>query len=140
MPTKVLNSLISSFYADDASYAASDSLHKRSKLFVANQLQPILNDLEAFCCKWRVGLNSNKTWCLNFFQDSKNDNTPRLWLKGELLKYKKECKFLGITFDPKLNYKNHIENLVSRCRKRLSLLKAIRGKDWGAKPETVMYT
>ena len=140
MPTKVLNSLISSFYADDTSYAASDTLHKSSKLFAANQLQPILTELEAFCSKWRVGLNSSKTWCLNFFHNSKNDNSPRLWLKGELLQYKKECKFLGITFDAKLNYKTHIENLVSRCRKRLNLLKAIRGKDWGAKPETILYT
>ena len=140
MPTKVLTSMISSFYADDTSYAASDTLHKSSKLFVANQLQPILTDLEEFCSKWRVGLNSEKTWCLNFFQNTKNNNTPRLWLKGELVKYKTEVKFLGVTFDQKLSYRKHIENLVSRCKKRLNLLKAIRGKDWGANPETIMYT
>ena len=126
MPTKVLSSLISSFYADDSSYAASDTLHKSSKLFVANQLQPLLTDLEHFCYKWRVGLNSDKTWCLNFFQNSKNKNTPRLWLKGELLNYRTECQFLGIHFDQKLTFKTHIEKLVSRCKKRLNLLKAIR--------------
>ena len=117
MPTKILSSLVSSFNADDTSYAASDTLHKSSKLFLANQLQRILTDLEDFFSKWRVGLNSEKTWCLNFFQDSKNKNTPRLWLKGELLKYKTECKFLGFHFDQKLTFKTHIETLVSRCKK-----------------------
>ena len=140
MPTKILDSLISSFYADDTSYAASDTLHKSRSTFVADDLQPILTELESFCAKWRVGLNSEKTWCLNFYQNSKNNNSPRLWLKGELLKYKKECKYLGVTFDEKLTFKAHILNVVSRCKKRLNLLKAVRGKDWGASPETILST
>ena len=37
-------------------------------------LQRILNDLETFCSKWRVKLNLDKTWCLNFFLNSENDN------------------------------------------------------------------
>ena len=107
---------------------------------MADLLQPILIELENFCSKWRIGINAEKTWCLNFFNDTKNDNTPRLWLKGELLRYKKECKFLGITFDQQLNFKAHITNIVSRCKKRLNLLKAVRGKDWGASPETIIYS
>ena len=140
MPTKILHSLISSFYADDTMYAASDTLHKRSKTFVSDQLQPILTKLETFCAKWRIGLNPEKTWALNFHKNSKNNNTPRLWLKNQLIKYKKECKFLGITFDEKLSYKAHIDNIVTRSRKRLNLLKTVRGKDWGASPQTLLYT
>ena len=33
LPTKVLDALITSVYADDTSYAASDTLHKRSRVF-----------------------------------------------------------------------------------------------------------
>ena len=69
-----------------------------------------------------------------------NDNTPRLWLRDELVKYKKELKFLGITFDQQLTFKAHIEDIVVRCRKRLNLLKALRGKSWGAHPSTLLYT
>ena len=29
---------------------------------------------------------------------------------------------------------------VSKCKKRLTLLKAIRGKEWGASPHTILYT
>ena len=47
---------------------------------------------------------------------------------------------MGVTFDEDLSFKAHIDNIVSRCKKRLNLLKAIRGKDWGASPETILYT
>ena len=132
MPTIVSDEILTSFYADDTAYAASDSQHKKRKNFVSGHLQPILTQLEMFCTKWHMGLNADKTWCMNFFTNSANDNTPRLYLKGELLKYKKECKFLGFLFDQKLSNKAHILDVVNRCKKRLNFLKAIRGKTWGA--------
>ena len=52
----------------------------------------------------------------------------------------KKFKFLGIIFDEQLTFKAHIEDIVSRCKKRLNLLKALRGKSWGAHPSTLMYT
>ena len=59
---------------------------------------------------------------------------------AELLQYKKKCKFLGVTLDDKLSLKDHIEEIVSKCKKRLNLLKALCGKNWGATPETILYT
>ena len=132
--------IMSSFYADDTCYGASDSTHARRKVFVSSHLQQILLDLESFCSKWRIRLNPDKTWCVNFFTNSKNDNTPRLYLKGELLQYKKVCTFLGIKLDQSLSFTEHISDIVSRAKKRLNLLKALRGQTWGASPETLLYT
>ena len=140
MPTQIMEAMISSFYADDTSYAASDNQHKSRKVFVQDYLQPILTQLEEFCSLWRINLNPTKTWCVNFYNRSSDNNSPRLYLRGELLKYKKSCKFLGITFDDKLSFKNHIEEIVSKCKKRLNLLKALCGQNWGASPETILYT
>ena len=140
MPSKCSEEILSSFYADDTSYGASDSHHARRKVFVSSHLQKILLDLESFCSKWRIRLNPDKTWCMNFFRDSKNENYPRLYLKGELLKYKKNCTFLGIQLDQTLSFKDHIDNIVSRSKKRLNLLKALRGQTWGASPETILYS
>ena len=140
LPTKVTDRIISSFYADDTSYAASDYLHSSSKIFVTDLLQPVLNDLENYCAKWRIGLNQKKTWCVNFHLTRPNKNTPHLWLSGSLIKYKKVFKFLGITFDEKLTFKEHIKNITDRCHRRLDLLKALRGKDWGTNPEVLIYT
>ena len=140
MPTVVSSEILSSFYADDICYAASDTEHKARKNFVSGHIQPILTELEEFCKKWRIKLNPEKTHCMNFFLNKSNDNTPRLWLKGELIQYTKEFKFLGFTFDQKLTHSAHIEDIVKRSKKRLNLLKALRGKSWGANPDTLLYT
>ena len=140
LPTEVSNEIFTSFYADDTTYAASDTPHARRKNFVSGHLQKILTNLEEFCSLWRIKLNAEKTWCVNFHKNSKNKNYPRLYLKGDLLKYKKSCKFLGITFDENMTLENHIEDIVTRANKRLNLLKAIRGQEWGASPATILYT
>ena len=140
MPSEFSEEILSSFYADDTCYGASDNTHARRKVFVSSHLQRILLELESFCSKWRIRLNPDKTWCVNFFKNSKNDNTPRLYLKGELLKYKKVCTFLGIKLDQSLSFSDHINDIVSRAKKRLNLLKSIRGQSLGASPETLLYT
>ena len=140
MPTINSQEIISSFYADDTSYAASEDNRNSRKVFPAFHFQNIINQIEAFCKDWRIGLNPDKTWCLNFYTKKVNNNSPRLWLRGELLKYKKQIKFLGITFDEHLTFEAHIQDIISRCKKRLNLLKAIRGNTWGAHPDTLIYT
>ena len=77
---------------------------------------------------------------LNSFNSKENTNTPRLWLRGELLKYEKSCKFLGVTFDASNNFSEHIDDIMTRAKKRLNLLKALRGQSWGASPETLLYS
>ena len=39
-----------------------------------------------------------------------------------------------------MTFENHVEDIVTRTKKRLNLLKAIRGQKWGASPETILYT
>ena len=56
-----------------------------------------------------------KLWCLNFFQKKVNDNRPKPWLRGELIKYQKKIKFLGITFDEGLTFNEHINDIETRC-------------------------
>ena len=39
-----------------------------------------------------------------------------------------------------MTFDEHIEDIVSRCKKRLNLLKALCGRTWGASTVTIMYT
>jgi hypothetical protein len=105
MPITIHKQILNSFYADDTSFAASDS--KLTNETVQDLLQPILTNLEEFCSKWRMGINPSKTWCLNFSNKWSNNNSPRLWLMGELVNYKKCGKFLGVTFDTHLTFEDH---------------------------------
>ena len=75
MPTENSQEVISSFYADDTTYAASEDNRKNRSVFPACHLQRIINNLEKFCEKWRIGLNPTKTWCLNFFIKNENNKS-----------------------------------------------------------------
>ena len=77
---------------------------------------------------------------MQFKIKQKQNTTPNIYLKNELLKYEDEAKFLGVTFDSKLSFKNHIEDIIKRSRKKLNLLKALRGRTWGANPETILHS
>ena len=90
---------------------------KEGKLLYQHISKKILTNLESFCSKWRIKLNAEKTWCLNFHINKENDNFPRLWLKGELLRYTKSFKLLGITFDPKLTYEKYTLDIAMHSKK-----------------------
>ena len=57
-----------------------------------------------------------------------------------MVEYVEKVKFLGVTFDSKLSFKEHILDLVKRAHKRINLLKALKGKCWGASSEVILYT
>ena len=68
-----------------------------------------------------IAMNNNEPPSSTFihdkrYKDTKNKNYPKLYLSGEQLKYKKACKFLGITFDETLTFENHIENIATRAK------------------------
>ena len=140
MLSKTSDDFISSFYADDTSYASSDNTHAKRKSFAGQSLQETLTDLESFCGKWRMGLNANKTKCMIFQRGQTNLTKPNLYLKKNLLTYEENVKFLGIIFDQKLTFEAHIQSVYEKCMNRLNLLKALCGHSWGANAETIMYT
>ena len=47
---------------------------------------------------------------------------------------------LGVTFDNKLNWKNHMDNIASRIFKRISVLKRLAGSKWGCARSTLNIT
>ena len=87
-----------------------------------------------------MGLNASKTNCILFQKGSSNLTRPNLYLKNEHIKYEKNVKFLGITFDQNLSFEDHIKTVHEKCTKRLNLLKSLCGRSWGANPQTILYT
>jgi len=45
-----------------------------------------------------------------------------------------------VTFDNKLNWKNHVDNIASRVSKRISVLKRLVGSKWGCARSTLNIT
>ena len=58
--------------------------------------------------------------------------TPQILLGKTPIKVVKEAKFLGLIFDNKLTFKNHIQYLNTSCQKALDILRVVGHIDWGA--------
>ena len=49
-------------------------------------------------------------------------------------------KILGVTFNNLFSFTNHIDAVAAKARKRLHILKALSGTDWGHSKETMLAT
>ena len=50
------------------------------------------------------------------------------------------AKYLGVVFDKKLTWKSHIEMIINKAQKRLSILKRMAGVQWGCNRNTLNTT
>ena len=57
---------------------------------------------------------------------------PNIFLGKMPIKVVKEAKFLGLIFDTKLIFKNHVQYLKYSCQKALNIPRAVGHTDWGA--------
>ena len=78
-----------------------------------------LDKLARWCVKWRIKLNPEKTKVIIF---SKSPTTiraePALSLYGDLLSYYSHIEFLGITFNNKMTFIKHFEEILKRCNRK----------------------
>ena len=90
-----------------------------------------------WCAKWRIKLNPEKTK-VNIFSRSKlaRQTEPNLKLYGETLKVYSQVKFLEITFDSQLTFKQHFKDILDCCNTRYHRLKPLANKKWGPSPST----
>ena len=92
-----------------------------------------------WCAKWRMKLNPEKTKAIIFSRSPlARKSEPILKLYGERLKIYPQVKFLGITFDSKLTFEKHFEEILGRCNTRYHRVRLIVNKKWGPSPSTIL--
>ena len=67
-------------------------------------------------------------------------NKLRLTYKQAHISSDSNPKFLGVTLDPALRLNKHTEIIATRAKKRLNMIKSIKGKNWGASSKLAMTT
>ena len=121
----------SQFADHTALWAASKNVQ-----FAAKLLSRDLRKLAKWCAKWRIKLNPEKTKVIIFSRSPlARKSEPILKLYGEKLKI---YKFLGITFDSKLTFQKHFEEILGRCNTRYHRVRLIVNKKWGPSPSTIL--
>ena len=127
-----LNVKLSQF-ADDMGIWA----HATNAKWVKAKLSKALKLIEAWCSKWRIKLNAGKTQLIVFSVGPKPELID-LELFGEPIIQTQTAKLLGILFDRRLSFKDHMKDLMTKVYRRLNLLKLLKGTNWGARPCTIL--
>ena len=105
----------------------------------AEYLQRDLDKLARWCAKWRIKLNPEKTKVIIFSKSRFAIRAePALSLYGDLLSYYPQIKFLGITFDNRMTFTKHFEEILERCNQKFHRLRILVNKKWGPSPETIL--
>ena len=63
---------------------------------------------------------------------------PALSLYGDLLSYYPHIKFLGITFDNRMTFTKHFEEILEHSNNKFHRLRILVNKKWGPSPTTVL--
>ena len=87
-------------------------------------MQQALDSVLRWSQKWGLKISTNKTTATIFTRKRISDPTP-IKLGEHELEYVSEVKFLGVTFDSKLIWRTHIENIKQRCQRDLQLMRII---------------
>ncbi len=81
--------------------------------------------------KWRLKVNASKCCFTIFFKGTNCKNSKiEIKLNNEKIPYDPKPLFLGITFDERLNFSEHTENLSLRALKRINIIKILSHKSW----------
>ena len=113
-----LNYLKSIQFADDSTLLKSHSNLRYLTFCIEHDLEIIQDWFNAN----KLTLNVDKTVCMIFSPKHKNTEM-KICLSGVELPVVSYSKFLGLWFDSKLNWNEHIRRLASRLHSRLGLLK-----------------
>ncbi|GFV33761.1 putative RNA-directed DNA polymerase from transposon BS [Trichonephila clavipes] len=104
-------------------------------------LNNALSSISDYALEFKLCFNPTKS-IATFFTTNKRlySYQPNLKMDNKNLAYEKNPKYLGYVLDPEWSSHKPIDHIVSKCRKRLSILKFIADKDWGAEAVTLRDT
>ena len=123
-------------YADDVNMT---STHEKVKIAERNA-QIYLNKIVDWIKENKL-LLADKTQVTLFTPDPAEYNKNlNIKLEGQRIKTTKNPKILGLTFDPKLTFSEHIKNVENASKGNLRLIKALSGTTWGQQQETLTNT
>ncbi|GFV88187.1 putative RNA-directed DNA polymerase from transposon BS [Trichonephila clavipes] len=113
----------------------------RDLVEMERNLNNALSSFSDYALEFKLCFNPTKS-IATFFTTNKRlySYQPTLKMDNKNLAYEKHPKYLGYVLDPEWSSHKHIDHIVSKCRKRLSILKFIAGKDWGADAVTLRDT
>ena len=94
-------------------------------------LQHSLKELEIWSKKWGFKFSINKTKAM-IFSHKKFENHFNLKINNHDIEFVNQFKFLGLIFENRFTWNEHVNYIEAYCNKRINLLKFVSGSKWGA--------
>src|SRR5215469_16029304 len=117
-----------SLYVDDFSIYVSGA----RLADVERQLQKVIDRIVKWADSHGFKFSASKTKAVLFHNKRKMVGVPSLNLYGELIPSTDNVRFLGLVFDRRLTWANHIRGLKESCKKPLEILKKLSRVTFGA--------
>ena len=123
---KGIHEIAKSLFCDDGLFWATG---KTLEIAIA-KIQRALYCIEEWCDLNGPKISSTKTH-FNIFTKKNINFDPILMFNGTPLLRKETVKYLGVTFDTRLTWTPHVEDVVHRCQQPLNMMRKVAKHDWG---------
>jgi ribonuclease HI len=121
-------------FADDLALGVQG--RNRNKL--EQRMNRLLYRANEWAKKWKIEFSTAKTIAV-LFSHSRKSRMINLFLNGCQIEVRSEFRYLGILFDSKLHWKQHIIQQCAKANALLLKLKAVTKKKWGLPQKTNLF-
>ncbi|UYV81309.1 hypothetical protein LAZ67_20000738 [Cordylochernes scorpioides] len=82
--------------------------------------------------KLSINISKSEISLLTINNHLRHWTLPNISLNNSKLQYSDSPRYLGVTLDPALTLKKHIDTMINKAKNRLKILKKISGLNWSA--------
>ena len=125
---------VSQFADDVAIYCNRYRSTEKNKNLLQKAIAQVYNNFH----KLGLELNPHKTVAIQFNNRNIMPGNIEIEVNNVKIKTSRTVRFLGIIFDYKLTFQEHIEQLQKKCLRSMNILKFLRGTWWGADADTLL--
>ncbi|MGL5407107.1 MAG: RNA-directed DNA polymerase, partial [Propionibacteriaceae bacterium] len=121
-------------FADDYAIICS----KSTAVEACQKIQTAINASTLWASAKGFKFSPEKTKAIRFCRLRRVEEIPTLFLNDSILPYEDSIKYLGVTFDKKLTFTQHVNEVVCNVKLRLNILKVVSNFNWGADRITLL--
>ena len=137
IPSQFTNTTHIGMFADDIALWTPPNIRKSLPRLVSN-LQQDLNTIFQWSSKWKLLFNPTKCSTI-IFTKSPTIFKPTFTINNISIPSTTSTKYLGIWFDTKLSWKEHISKIKHKALQRIIQISQLTGINWGITYKTIIH-
>ena len=121
-------------YADDLALATQSTDFN----VLSRTLTEDMKKMEDYFTYWRLRPNPNKTTTTAFHLSNRQAKTElNVTFCGKTVKHEEFPKYLGVTLDRSLTYREHLKRVSGKLKTRVNIIRKLAGNSWGSGTQTL---